>query len=65
VSITNNDLEELLDDKSQPDLIKEMALELLLRRESQRRYLITKMAVNGEFSGIARQLQLWDIKPLQ
>lgn len=33
--------------------------------DTKRRYAIVRMAVHGEFGGIARQLKLWGIEPAE
>lgn len=35
------------------------------RQEQDRRFLVAQMAMNGEFSGIARQLKIWDADPVE
>lgn len=48
------------------DVVKVMAeVDEEDREEDRRRYLLTRMAIHGEFSAIARQLSLWGIEALR
>lgn len=49
-----------------PDIVQVMRdVQQEDRQDTARRWLLVRMAVHGEFGGIARQLKLWGIEPLE